>query len=168
MLKPDGGLSANPQMYPMLSHLSHNPCRRFFLTNPCEFLFQTGVYNAQGILGCFLAIFGAGFCSFRMFVGFPEHFVEPFSPIPGLCGATVYCAEGSKPTCLVYQPRKPAEESSFLSVSYIVVVGRLLLLLFWDAVCCSFGTFWGWCRASCANPGNLQRTDCVSIFSCFL
>ena len=81
-------------------------------------------------------------------MGFPEHFVEPFSPIPGLCGATVYCAEGSKPTCLVYQPRKPAEESSFLSVSYIVVLavacccfvtssvlvlGRHLLL-FWDVL----------------------------------
>ena len=132
MLKPDGGLSANPQMYPMLSHLRHNPCRRFFLTNPCEFLFQMGVYNAQGILGCFLAIFGAGFCSFRMFVGFPESFVEPFSPISGLCGATVYCAEGAKPTCLVYQPRKSAEESSFLSVSYI--------LLFRGVVCCCFGT----------------------------
>ena len=63
---------------------------------------------------------------------FPECFVEPFSPIPGLCGATVYCAEGSKPTCLVYQPRKSAEESSFLSVSYI--------LLFRGVVCSCFGT----------------------------
>ena len=184
MLKPDGGLSANPQMYPMLSHLSHNPCRRFFLTTLVSFCSRWVFITLKGFSGVFLAIFGAGFCSFRMFVGFPEHFVEPFSPIPGLCGfspvsglcgATVYCAEGAKPTCLVYQPRKSAEESSFLSVSYILLFRGVVCCCFGTSSVlvlglnfCCFGTFWGWCRASCANPGNLQRTDCVSIFSCFL
>ena len=129
MLKPDGGLSANPQMYPMLSHLSHNPCRRFFLTTLVSFCSRRVFITLEGFLGVFLTIFGAGFCSFRMFVGFPESFVEPFSPISGLCGATVYCAEGSKPTCLVYQPRKPAEERLYFH----------LFLSSLGVVCCCFG-----------------------------
>ena len=29
LLKPDSGVSAHPQMYTMLSHLSHNPCKIF-------------------------------------------------------------------------------------------------------------------------------------------